>query len=1403
MKKLFMLAAMVLGLASCQNEPEGLDVVVGGEQEVMLNVSLPESTRGTSATGFDFKDFESNTKYDLRFILEITHGGKTVRKVETTNTTSMTFPVRLAPNRDYTFTVWADLVEEGKDVDLYYNTEDLKNITFKSWTPNIEARDAYTMTMTKTFVAGTDLSMELTRPFAKVRVVATDIKNILDFGIKPTNAIVEYKSVLYKSFNAVEGCVNGTETEKKTHSFNYEDVDTYTDVEGQFTAFADYIFVPASGTVQFSLEIKQNNDTIKKSEFNTPIPVEKNKVTSIVGDVLTEGGNVSITVDSGLGQTETINFVNSAASLQKAIDDIPEGESGNIKLGGDVDLSENIGATIMAATRAEKQYGLIIPENKSVILDLNGKKIFQSKECTANYAMILNKGNLTIVDGSETPGKISFKDTGAGDPTYGWGTYTLRNEGTLVVENGVIEHLGQQEAHMICAIFQYSGSSTINGGTISTPAYRSARLWGGDMTINDGNFEGQLWLQAVNNTSSDLTINGGTFAPRGGDSSSVYVTNDKGDVTVAVTGGYFTTKIGMYQPFGCITGGIFTDAAKANTNEDLLNSDYRFVDNGNDTWSVAEKEPVAKIGDVEYKTLIQAAAAVQDGETITLVANERFTAKNYSDNGGWKDGLYYIGDKSFTIDLGGFTIDQDGALNDYLVNFKNVGSKANTITLKNGTLDAGTTAYCALCTSSTQENQLTINLENITLINNISNGSTVKVRGGSILNVNAGTKIIGKNSYLGIECVASTTNIYDGAELYMNGTGSYNGCLAGACGGGTINVYGGYGKGVKGGFIAMTSGGYINVKGGEWIANTDGSIGTNSNSNLCVLTAQSNKYESGFVCGAYINVTGGILRGGMDAWVLNNLAGEVAELKISGGNFNADPTRYVATGYEAIENDGNWVVESKGYYTDANGNYHINGVKGWLWMADQTDTFFRNKTIYLDNDLDFAGVDMRVTRMFTPELSATFDGQNHTVSNIWMASNYTENNQALFDGMMTVKNLNVENAQVYGMTAVGIIGANIYGTIENCHVKNSRAYGYVWQVGGIVGLHSWGEIKNCSVENTSIECYYYGAVGAIAGAMNEVSRKITDCTVKDCRLIKEGTAAEYASYDGLFGAFAGYLVASGNYEFSGVVENTTVTMNGATTDAKAYGEAEANTTVTYNGTTVVNSTSTLTAAISAGVSKIMLDEGIYVIPNSAAGKTLHFVGLGDPANTKIATNNETGSYEGCNYTLNGSTVTFENISINTSSTSYIGYAGCKATYKNCTINGFYCLYDNSTFEDCTFNVSGDTYNVWTWAAPVATFTRCTFNSDGKAMMLYGGVNTTLTVNYCVFNDNDGLVDELKAAIEVGNDYNMSYELIVNNTVVNGYAINNKGINTGTTLWANKNSMGQDKLNVIVDGVDVY
>ena len=81
----------------------------------------------------------------------------------------------------------------------------------------------------------------------------------------------------------------------------------------------------------------------------------------------------------------------------------------------------------------------------------------------------------------------------------------------------------------------------------------------------------------------------------------------------------------------------------------------------------------------------------------------------------------------------------------------------------------------------------------------------------------------------------------------------------------------------------------------------------------------------------------------------------------------------------------------------------------------------------------------------------------------------------------------------------------------------------------------------------------------------------------------------------------------------------------------------------------------------------------------------------------------------------------------------------------------------------------------------------------------------MTVKNCTFNDKGGLTSK-KAAIEIGDapyGATPTYNVTVSGTTVNGYAINPEGSVTGTTLWANKNSMPTDRLNVTVDGVKVY
>lgn len=280
------------------------------------------------------------------------------------------------------------------------------------------------------------------------------------------------------------------------------------------------------------------------------------------------------------------------------------------------------------------------------------------------------------------------------------------------------------------------------------------------------------------------------------------------------------------------------------------------------------------------------------------------------------------------------------------------------------------------------------------------------------------------------------------------------------------------------------------------------------------------------------------------------------------------------------------------------------------------------------------------------------------------------------------------------------------------------------------------------------------------------------------------------------------------YEFDAdqlaMFQNLHIDIEASAIQAAGFGSAKVAFETLANGGNVVgvivDGQDAFDAAVAAGETVITLEPGEYHMP-AAQRKTLTINGTKDSIiNVIPGGQGEAGGQ--LDYSLDGSNVTFNGVTIKTNNATYAGYCRLSATYNDCTFINQYCLNGNSEFNNCTFNVSGDVYNVWTWGAPNAEFNDCTFNCDGKALLLYGTVNTNLTVDGCVFNDNGGL-DALKAAIEIGNDYGTSYNLVVNKTTVNGFAINDKGINTNSTLWANKNSMGTDKLNVVIDGVDVY
>ena len=671
MKRFLALAALVLGMVSCQTEPEGLDVIVGGAQDVTVTVAIPEAETRADADwsnskkgAFENVDF---TQYTIRYIFDVYYGeDRAERQVKYSDDQSVPFGVRLVPEREYSFVVWADVVAQrereenawSNDDNAYYDTEYLTAVSLKpnAWVAMDETRDAFTGVHTETnYTGSSNITISLTRPFAKLRVVTTDFDELAKFDIKATYAKVEYTTPYVSKFNALEGeAVAAAENgPTKTHEYT---IKSYADETGdEHTIFSDYIFTTDPGVVKFNMEVFEEDMTkrIKANSFNTDIQVRPNYITTLKGDVLTTGGNVTITVNPGFAQDEIVeNYVDTAADLQNVIDNATDGQETVVVLGGDVDLSVLLGAGILSTRAAEPTFGLEIPAGKKLVLDLNGKRVYQTKACSAHYSMILNKGDLTITG----EGTIEFENTSVGDG-INWGTYTIENHGeaVLTIDNATIRHNGcvdgETEHYTNIAIQNYEGKVVINDGTIASPEFRSLRDFtaGGEIIINGGTFLGQVWMQGLGNGSSSLTITGGSFSPVAGyDGSSVYIANSANVVNVAITGGLFNTKVGCYDATkdgakGCITAGTFTTAAKEATNEALINEDYTWVEAENGLWTLGLKPTVAKIGDVEYRSLQKAFDA---GGEVTLLCDVNLAETVVLAEG-----------KTATLDLNGKTID--------------------------------------------------------------------------------------------------------------------------------------------------------------------------------------------------------------------------------------------------------------------------------------------------------------------------------------------------------------------------------------------------------------------------------------------------------------------------------------------------------------------------------------------------------------------------------------------------------------------------------------------------------------------------------------------------------------------------------------------------------------------------
>lgn len=315
--------------------------------DVVLKITSPQidSTRG-EASGLDsalgaIDNFDNNVemweKYDLRYSLEIyeviTSGTQKTtseqpiykRQVITTDdydADGIKFKMQVVPNRDYKFVIWADFVNQGSKEDLFYDTANLRSISRKAdyaHTAMEEALDAYHISETHHIEGAVTLDLTLTRPMAKLRVVAIDYCEISSYSA-PSKVDVKFDTDANPICRVFDAVSNSISEECKAHEYDinlspapYKEYAGNTE-EGKevsgFVLFSDYIFAqrPLNNgekneqPVSFSMDIyyDQNEEPTRTIKFDTQIPISRNYLTTIVGNCLTQKENLIIEINDNL-----------------------------------------------------------------------------------------------------------------------------------------------------------------------------------------------------------------------------------------------------------------------------------------------------------------------------------------------------------------------------------------------------------------------------------------------------------------------------------------------------------------------------------------------------------------------------------------------------------------------------------------------------------------------------------------------------------------------------------------------------------------------------------------------------------------------------------------------------------------------------------------------------------------------------------------------------------------------------------------------------------------------------------------------------------------------------------------------------------------------------------------------
>ena len=314
MKKAFLLiASAAILFAGCKKEQP---LASDGETTV---VTVCAGLEGAATKAAD--DLDGNAAKVNHWVFEVldANGKLFYREVSTpeAGTKSQTYNISLIKNQDYDLLFWADN-SEG-----FYKTDNLKEVSLVMedgfYEANRDSRDAF-CAHKKCKADGSAISVKLTRPFAQINLITTDLADLwtqaeksgdqesvyasnkpVDFVAKikvPTTFNVLTESYVKSSEEFVVMKADNCYVAYKEDLITAQDKTNYLLHTNPATLYMDYIFATSgeeADVVKIDFSFKSNSKAVNYTFSN--IPVKANYRTNIKGQLMSNDTRITVTID--------------------------------------------------------------------------------------------------------------------------------------------------------------------------------------------------------------------------------------------------------------------------------------------------------------------------------------------------------------------------------------------------------------------------------------------------------------------------------------------------------------------------------------------------------------------------------------------------------------------------------------------------------------------------------------------------------------------------------------------------------------------------------------------------------------------------------------------------------------------------------------------------------------------------------------------------------------------------------------------------------------------------------------------------------------------------------------------------------------------------------------------------